>query len=480
MAKVTFQYRSKKDVGNLTVRLTDSKEIDIKTSTSIKTKKEYWIKRTSKNGKTVFIHNQLKDITQTDQKAKDHKTFLNNLQTDIINNYINDKNKGIITTGEWLKSVIENNTNILDTKEKIKAVTDAQTKKIDEETKKAELLIHSNLLSTAVKNMFIKYKSNKDELNKYKVTLNRLLDFQDATKRIYTIKDLNQSFADNFKNWAELDMQYSKSYINTQLKKLRSSAVHTYENDENDIIQVSKKLKSFSLIKDPYKGKIVVYLNYNEIDLIDKKQIEDVKLQDAKKAILIGCETGLRYSDMNKLIDANIKNIKGINYWSFRTQKTDALVQITITDRILYLIEKYGLPTKYSTNNDVKLNRDIKKVCELAGINEKIKGSKATVTLINGKKCVRNITNYHEKHKLITTRTFRRSFATNYYGSIDTSLILMVTGHKTEHQLRAYIGENELVNIKRSKKQVDKFHKKRKKAKDNIKLTVIPKASNQN
>ena len=218
MAKVTFQYRSKKDNGNLTVRLTDSKEIDIKTSTSIKTKKEYWIKRTTKKGKTVFIHNQLKNITQTNQKAKDHKTLLKNLQTDIINNYINDKNNGILTTGDWLKSVIENNTNILDTKEKIKAVTDAQTKKIDAETKKAELLIHSNLLSTAVQNMFIKYKANKDELNKYKVTLNRLLDFQDATKRIYTIKDLNQSFADNFKNWAELDMRYSKSYINTQLK----------------------------------------------------------------------------------------------------------------------------------------------------------------------------------------------------------------------------------------------------------------------
>ena len=480
MAKVTFQYRSKKDNGNLTVRLTDSKEIDIKTSTSIETKKEYWIYRTTTKGKTVNKHRQLKDITQTDQKAKDHKMLLKDLKKDIVDSYINDKNNGIAITGDWLKSVIESNTNILDTKEKIKGVTDAETKKVDAETKKAEFINHSNLLTTAIQKMFVKYKANYDELKKYKVTNNLLLKYQDVTNQIFTIKDLNQDFADKFSNWALLDMRYSKSYINSQLKRFRKSAVYTYENDENDIINVSKTLTSFTMFKNPYKEKIVVTLNYYEIDLIDKCIIESQRLQDAKKAILIGCETGLRYSDMNKLIDTNIKNIDGINYWSFRTQKTDSLVQITITNRILYLIEKYGLPKTNYPSNNVQLNEDIKEVCKVAKINEEIKGSLATIIEINGKKETRNITDFHKKYKFITTRTFRRSFATNYYGKIDTSLITSITGHATEKQLRAYINDKDNTNIKRSKKQIDSFHKKRKKAKNNIKLTVIPKASNQN
>ena len=328
--------------------------------------------------------------------------------------------------------------------------------------------------------MFVKYKTNKNELKKYKVTYNLLLKYQEYKKQIFTIKELNQDFADDFMNWCYLDMKYSKSYINAQLKRFRSSAVNTYENDDDDIIEVSKKLRTFKMFDKIYKDKIVITLNYDELDKIDNTVLEDLTLMDAKKAILIGCETGLRYSDMNKLIDTNIKNINGVNYWKFRTDKTDAVVQITISDRISYLINKYGLPQTNYPNNGVKLNKDIKQVCKDAKIKETVKGSKATVIKINGKKEIRNITDKHPKHKLITSRTFRRSFATNYYGKIDTSLIIAITGHSTEQQLRAYINNKDESNIKRTKKQIDKFHKKRKKEKNNIKLTVIPKASSQN
>lgn len=465
MARVYFKYRSKKENANLSLRLIQGKQIDYTVSTPVKSKRSLWFTTKGK-------HKQLINLNAGDEDGKTLKNDLIALQDYVVGAYLKDSNAGVAITKEWLKRVVSENDyikNIKDTKEKINIAAAAEAE-----------IQNINLLSHAVEQMFkVKYKTNPNELKKYKVTHGLLEKYEKFENKQFKIKDLNQNFADNFKNWALLDMQYSKSYINTQLKRLRSSAVRAYENDENDVIQVSKTLRSFKMFKDVYKDKIVITLNYNELDKIEKTEVPQ-HLMDAKKAILLGCETGLRYSDMNKLIDRNIKNIKGVNYWEFRTEKTDAIVQITISDRIYQLIEKYGLPVTNYPSNGVKLNRDIKEVCRLAEIKEQIKGSKATAVKIGNKNEKRNITKKRPKYKLISTRTFRRSFATNYYGKIDTSLITAITGHKTEQMLRAYLQAGDDSNISNTKKQIDKFHKKRKKAKNNIKLTVIPKASNQN
>jgi hypothetical protein len=480
MAKANFIYRGDKEIGKLSIRLIHGKKIDYRIATPISSKKEYWFKRTTKNGKTVQKHLQLKDLINNGSDIyKNHKTDLEVIQRLILEQFIQDDNNGVPITKDWLKKAVEQFTSNLDTKDKIKLTSIEINKIADENQRIKDINTNANLLSTAIEKMFIKYKTNSNELKKYKVTHGLLLKYQDSQNKIFTIKELNQEFSNNFQNWAFLDMKYSKSYINAQLKRFRSSAVKAYEADEEDIIQVSKTLRTFSLFDKVYKNKIVITLNYDELDKIDNTIITDIRLLDAKKALLIGCETGLRYSDQNKLIDFNIKNVNGVNYWKFRTEKTDTLVQITVTDRILHLINKYGLPKTNYPENGVKLNEDIKKVCAAADIKEIIKGKKSTVIKVEGKNVIRNITDHHPKHDLITSRTFRRSFATNYYGKIDTALITSITGHSTEKQLRAYINNNDESNILRTKKQIDQFHLNRKFDKNNIKLTVMPKASNE-
>ena len=482
MAKITFQYRGTKETGNLTIRLIHGKEIDIKTSSAIQSKKEYWLKRTTKNGKTTNRHLKWYEISNSINGAVKHKEELKKIEKDILDKLIIDSNKGEPIEIGWLKKTVSEFTLALDTKKKIKEVITIKETKAEKERIEKERIYKINLLTTAVEKMFIKYATNPNELKKYKVTLNFILKFQDYTKKEFNILDLGNNFAQEFINWSLLDMEYSKSYTNAQLKRLRSSAVNTYEGDDENIVKISKTLRSFDLCKDIDKGKIVVTLDYKELDKIDDTIIENERLLDAKRALLIGCETGLRYSDMNKLVDENIKEVDGVKYWKFRTQKTDAIVQITITNRILYLIDKYGLPKTNYPDNGVKLNFNIKKVCTLSGIDEEIKGSKAVVKVINGKKQIRNNIGLHEKHSLITSRTFRRSFATNYFGKIDTSLIMVITGHSTEKQLRAYISNHEETNIKSTKEQIDKFHEKREhekqQAKENPTMLVIKNASN--
>ena len=478
MATINFQYRGVNDTGKLSIRLIHGKDIDYRISTPIFSKKEYWFKRTSKNGKTVFVHRNLNELT-FNTAVTEHKNTLEDFENLILNKFEIDFNAGVPITREWLKFVIAEVTPMLDKKEFIKSKELEQNTKKLEEVELGENLLKKNLLSNAVNEMFIKYASNKNELKKYKVSEKLLDKFEKHQKQVFKIKDLNQDFADRFMNWAYIDMNYKKSYINGHLKRFRRASVYMYENDELDIIEVSKKLKTFKIFSDIFKNKIVTTLNYDELDKIDNTPVT-AELEDAKKAILLGCETGLRYSDFNKLNDSNHTNKKGIDCWEFKTQKTDKIVTIPKSKRILYLLNKYGIPNTNYPDNGVKLNEDIKTVCLTAELTDKVQGEKTIIKKINGKKTRRTVTDLYPKCELICTRTFRRSFATNYYGKIDTSLITSITGHTTENMLRAYINVKDDSNVLRTVQQIDDFHKKRKVVKKLHLQIVGKKAINNN
>ena len=46
----------------------------------------------------------------------------------------------------------------------------------------------------------------------------------------------------------------------------------------------------------------------------------------------------------------------------------------------------------------------------------------------------------YPKYELITSHTMRRSFATNYFGKIETPIIMEITEHSRESTFLTYIG----------------------------------------
>jgi integrase len=44
------------------------------------------------------------------------------------------------------------------------------------------------------------------------------------------------------------------------------------------------------------------------------------------------------------------------------------------------------------------------------------------------------------KYRFISTHIMRRSFATNYYGKIETPILMHITGHTKESTFLSYIG----------------------------------------
>ena len=91
--------------------------------------------------------------------------------------------------------------------------------------------------------------------------------------------------------------------------------------------------------------------------------------------------------------------------------------------------------------SDQKYNDYIKDVCELAELNELVKGSKLVETEPKSR-MFRKKTATYKKWQLVTSHIGRRSFATNFYGKIPTTYLIYVTGHSTEAMFLNYIGKS--------------------------------------
>jgi hypothetical protein len=187
-----------------------------------------------------------------------------------------------------------------------------------------------------------------------------------------------------------------------------------------------------------------LYLNADQInkvsilDLSDKNQsyklkrgqeIENISYQALDKVrdlFLIGCFTGLRFSDFNAL---ELTNISG-NFINIKQVKTKARVTIPIMSKLRPVLNKY--PDSLPTISNQKFNDYIKCVADLAGLNE-------LITVKNTKGNIQNQT-ITPLHALVTSHCCRRSYATNMFkAGVPPMLIMSATGHKTETSFLKYI-----------------------------------------
>lgn len=149
-------------------------------------------------------------------------------------------------------------------------------------------------------------------------------------------------------------------------------------------------------------------------------------LAEIRDLFLLGCWTGLRFSDVIRLRPEHIQG----DFIVIQQQKTNNYVTIPIHPVFREIWERYdGIPLTISNQ---KFNDHIKEVCKEAGICDSVLKS---ITK-GGKK----ITTKYEKWQLVSSHTGRRSFATNLYKSGFPSIsIMQITGHKTEAAFLKYI-----------------------------------------
>jgi len=266
--------------------------------------------------------------------------------------------------------------------------------------------------------------------NSYIATKNILKEYEAKAKKQIHFIDINQILIDKFENWLLKTKNYA---INTSSKHIANIKTVCIEA-ENKGIQVNSYAKQMTIATESDEDRYIQTLSFSELDEIRKADIKSDAYQNARKWLLIGCEIGQRGGDLLDITPDNIRYKGGNMYLDIVQQKTKKPITIgIIAPHVIDIIEN-SFPYKISTQ---KLNDHIKKVCEIAKINTMTEGK------IFDAKIGRKVFDKYEKHKLITTHSFRRSFCTNYYKRIPTPVLMGISGHSKESIFRVYINAPE-------------------------------------
>jgi integrase len=271
---------------------------------------------------------------------------------------------------------------------------------------------------------------SKSRVNSFIATKNTIAEYQTVIKKQIHFLDLSEPLIDKFAHWLRSTKKYA---INTASKHIANIKTIAREADRKGI-PTNPFAKHIEVFSEPDEDRYIQTLSFDDQKLILASNITRKALINARKWLLIGCEIGQRVEDLLIITKDNIRYKDGNLLVDVFQEKTKKRVTIGIgAPHIIDIIEN-AFPYKIS---DVKFNEYIKEVCEIAGINELTEGK-----IFNALTKRKEFGTY-EKFKLITSHCCRRSFATNYYRQMLTSVLMKITGHSKESIFLKYINQRE-------------------------------------
>lgn len=405
MATIKFYLRSKNDNSNIYVRFSNGRICDLRKKTGYIINYNDWDSKKNIPKKST-------------PELKNLKIKLDKLSSYIESNYNESFSRGEVIDDDWLEAKLDSFNN-----QKIHSDLEVFTNYIQNYIDKAPYkqnqqkgvgLSHGRITNLKLfKNTFLRFE--KEELKGKKILFEKV-DFM---------------LAEKFKLWL-FKQNYSANYVGKNLDNLKTICNDASKNG----IVVSPTIKDLIRIQETKKPEQLITLNPEELKNIWKTTLDKSYLINARKWLLLGCFIGQRGGDLLSINESNIKEIDSVKIIELKQQKTGELVAIPLLPDALKIIED-GFPHKISLT---RFNEYIKEVCKLADINNIITG--------NVKKTGRNpvVKEKLEKYNFISSHICRRSFATNFYGKFPTSVLMRVTGHKTEKMFLIYIGKTSYDN----------------------------------
>jgi integrase len=351
------------------------------------------------------------------------RNSLNKLETYIFDNLNNDLSKGVLIDTYWLQNQINN---------------------CFERVEKTDTGIITNHIQYIIDNANTRKIKGRSKLGisqsrvKGYETFKKLFEaYQKETKKQIHFLDINKNFVDRFINWLINTQIYSTNYAGKQIDNLKTVCLDAEKND----IKINPYVKQIEGFSESNEDKFIVTLSFDELEQIRTTEITNIALHNARNWMLIGCDIGQRGGDLLKITKNDIRYKGGNMYLDIIQKKTGKSVTIGIINQHIIDIIENDFPHEISTQ---KLNFYIKKVCEIAKINELVEGKRLNPKAKKeNPETMRKVLGLYPKHELITSHSFRRSFATNYYKQIPTGVLIGITGHSKESLFLEYINKRE-------------------------------------
>lgn len=173
-----------------------------------------------------------------------------------------------------------------------------------------------------------------------------------------------------------------------------------------------------------------IYLNDSDLQtLYDLDLSRDSRLDRVRDVFLIGCYTGLRFTNYSYLRPENI--MPGGRMLAVRAIKNGPKITIPLNQNVVAILNKYDGQLPRALTNQ-RFNQYIKELGERAGLTRPVEKTRTE----GGKRATQTA----QLFELITSHTARRSFATNaFLAGVPTVSIMKITGHKSEGQFLKYI-----------------------------------------
>lgn len=266
---------------------------------------------------------------------------------------------------------------------------------------------------------------SKRTIQRYQTCYNILVDFANKYNYQLTFNNLDGEKLRQLMNYVTFDKKHSQNTINKYISTLKTFLQKAYEEK----ITQSRVFehKALSVSREDSDN---IAITKSELVAIENITLPP-RLERVRDLFLIGCYTGLRFSDFSKITQKTVQNNNNnylIELIQFKAKKR---VIIPIDEKCVKLLEKYNFNIETISNQ--KFNKYLK---EITSSIEELKRPFIKQITREGKKTQITL----ERWELVTAHTARRTFATHAYeAGVPYITIMQITGHRTEKSFLKYI-----------------------------------------
>jgi site-specific recombinase XerD len=367
--------------------LTDGREVRLKLYSDFSVKPKHWSKVN-------------KNVLSADKNAVEINKSLLLFKNKVLNIYDDAKQNGFVATTEYIK----------------------------EKLKPTEIAVTKNVRFWSVWEYYLSAKKNNYKprsFEKFKYLKNHLIEFEKFDKIPLELETASKKTMDRLQ-----DYFFNKAGLNTQTTSKYLDLFKVFLNWAfNEQYTKNNSYNTFQSIKQPDALKVI--LTNEDIEKIRKAKLPQGYLSNVRELLILSTLTGLRHSDFSRISKEHVKGCVGEKYLQIRMTKTSTFVDVPLTIESEKIITKIIEKELHAISNQ-KMNKYVKELCELAKVNEsfevhKYKGKMAVITHV-------------PKHKLITTHTGRRTFATNLMlKGVPPMVVMKYTGHRDLKSFTKYV-----------------------------------------
>ena len=267
---------------------------------------------------------------------------------------------------------------------------------------------------------------SEQTIKKYNTVKGHLNAFEEYRKDLFSFDNINDVTLEELQYF-----MYNSRDLNTQTTSKNIQFFKAFLNwcYRRKYLN-STDFKYFIPNTQPDKLKIII--TEDELNSLRELTIDDApSLENVRELFILSCLTGLRYSDYSRIAMEHVKENNGEFYLQIRQKKTDQFIEIPLTEEGKNIVMRL-IDGKIHAISNQKINKYLKRVCQIAGIDELNEDS-----YFKGKEVTKTV---KKKYELVTSHTGRRTFATNLLSrNVPSEIVMQFTGHKDYKSFSSYV-----------------------------------------